>query len=1104
MGGMFAKSGDLKSYWRTLFRGMDCISEPPETHHQLNDYFDSDPKKPDHIYCNRGGFLPEIPFDPTEFGIPPTALEATDTSQLLGLVGAKMALADAGYGNGQAFDHENTSVIIGVTGTQELVISLGSRLGHPLWRRAMAENGLGRDQIDDIVETIGQGYVPWQENSFPGLLGNVVAGRICNRLNLGGTNCVVDAACASSLSAIHLSLMELASGKSNMVVTGGVDTINDIFMHMCFSQTGVLSHSGDAKPFSAEADGTVLGEGIGLLVLKRLEDARKDNDRIYAVIRGIGSSSDGKSQSIYAPRAEGQARALTEAYRQAGFSPDTITLLEAHGTGTRVGDEVEFTALKRVFGTDGNASHRCALGTVKSMIGHTKAAAGAAGMIKAALALHHKVLPPTLKAETPDPKLEIEKTPFYLNSLARPWLPMGDTPRRCGVSSFGFGGSNFHVVLEEFQPQKKDIAWDGSVEILAFSGDTSKAVADVVKDQIKALNSSSPAFSLQHQASELRKTFSAEHAFRLVIVLDLLRENDTVQARLKEALDVIAKDQPATLPARGIYLSIGEKSVGKVAFMFPGQGSQYVQMGRDLVCTFPEAMQAVEAADEITPLGERIFPPPTVDKNQNQQQAEALRRTDTAQPAIGAVSLAMLAVLNRFGLSPDATCGHSYGELPALFAAGWIDQETLLELSATRGRLMAAAGKNGDAGSMLAVKSGEDALTDLLTDHPQVVLANLNSPEQSVLSGPSEAISAIKKAIDQKGLRCVLLPVAAAFHSPLVQSAAEPFADAVAKANFTPSSIPVLANLTAEPYSSDPNEIVNLLGKQLISPVRFRQTVQNLYDGGVRTFVEIGPKSVLCGLVKATLHDSEATTIALDRSSGKASGILDLAHAIGHLAALGAKIDLNQWEEAPAEHRIPKMVIPLCGANYRSPRNEKPKAAAKQKAVNTQQAQTQQPVTSSPSPCSVIAGRDYGIPQAHENDIATFSAKTCKPRKDTNRTGNRRHERGPCRGPKRVGLDPGPATTNRPGPSEIFGDPIPGQPNPPGNDAQHPDACGIADRHACIANAGGQPFAGLPGRTVSARPRSGAGSQRGSRPATGTCCAGHEYRESTTCKPANR
>ncbi|MDL2275216.1 hypothetical protein LJC22_03710, partial [Desulfosarcina sp. OttesenSCG-928-G10] len=364
MSGMFAGSENLDAYWRILLGGIDCITDPPEGRTDLNAYFSTDPKQPDHIYCKRGGFLPAIAFDPTEFGIPPSAIEATDTSQLLGLVGAKMALADAGYGDDkEGVDHQRTSVILGITGTQELVIALGSRLGHPIWRRAISGKGLDDRQKSAIMDEISDSYVSWQENSFPGLLGNVVAGRICNRLNLGGTNCGVDAACASSLGALHLALLELYTGSSDMVVTGGVDTLNDIFMHMCFSKTGVLSHTGDARPFSENADGTVLGEGIGMVVLKRLDAARRDNDRIYAVIRGIGASSDGKSQSIYAPRADGQARALSAAYDHAGVGPETIGLVEAHGTGTRVGDGVEFSALKKVFGPV-SKNGKCALGSV--------------------------------------------------------------------------------------------------------------------------------------------------------------------------------------------------------------------------------------------------------------------------------------------------------------------------------------------------------------------------------------------------------------------------------------------------------------------------------------------------------------------------------------------------------------------------------------------------------------------------------------------------------------------------------------------------------------------------------------------------------------------
>src|SRR6185437_12015643 len=304
-------------------------------------------------------------FNPAAFGIAPNSLEATDSAQLLGLMVAQQALADAGYGEDRSFDRSRVSVILGVTGTLELVIPLGARLGHPIWRRALREAGVADDVADDVVQRIGDSYVGWQENSFPGLLGNVVAGRIANRFDLGGTNCVVDAACASSLSAIHLACLELSAGRADMVLTGGVDTFNDIFMYMCFSKTPALSPTGDAKPFDAAADGTILGEGLGMVVLKRLYDARRDGDRVYAILRGLGSSSDGRGNAIYAPRAAGQVEALRKAYDVAGVTPETIELIEAHGTGTRVGDAAEVTALNEVYRESERGGSWCALGSVK-------------------------------------------------------------------------------------------------------------------------------------------------------------------------------------------------------------------------------------------------------------------------------------------------------------------------------------------------------------------------------------------------------------------------------------------------------------------------------------------------------------------------------------------------------------------------------------------------------------------------------------------------------------------------------------------------------------------------------------------------------------------
>ncbi|MDH4260515.1 MAG: beta-ketoacyl synthase, partial [Gammaproteobacteria bacterium] len=324
---LFPKADDLQAYWANIKNGVNAITPVPAgSHWNAADYFDADPKSPDRTYARSGGFLSPVNFNPMEFGMAPKDIEATDTSQLLSMFAAQRALADAGYAagsvngksTGRAFDRERTSVILGVTGALELVIPLGARLGHPIWRRALKDAGVDAGVAEDVVQRISDSYVGWQENSFPGLLGNVAAGRVASRLDLGGTNCVVDAACASSLAAIHLAGLELSAGRSDMVITGGVDTFNDIFMYMCFSKTPALSPTGDAKPFDRDCDGTVLGEGLGLLVLKRLEDAERDGDRIYAVLKGIGSSSDGRSSAIYAPRAGGQKLALQRAYEDAG------------------------------------------------------------------------------------------------------------------------------------------------------------------------------------------------------------------------------------------------------------------------------------------------------------------------------------------------------------------------------------------------------------------------------------------------------------------------------------------------------------------------------------------------------------------------------------------------------------------------------------------------------------------------------------------------------------------------------------------------------------------------------------------------------------------
>ncbi|MFN7144527.1 MAG: beta-ketoacyl synthase N-terminal-like domain-containing protein, partial [Myxococcota bacterium] len=693
-GALFPGSLDVTGFWHNILAKTDLIKEIPEGHWRLSDYYDADPKAPDKTYAKRGAFLPDVPFDAMGFGIPPSILPATDTSQLLALIVAKAVLDDVAGNQPEKLDTSRISVILGVTGAQELLSSLVSRLQRPVWERSLKSMGMSDAEVKDACDRISSHYVTWQESSFPGLLGNVVAGRIANRLNLGGTNCITDAACASALAAVHLAINELRLGQSDMVVTGGVDTLNDIFMHMCFSKTPALSPTGDCRPFDESGDGTLLGEGLGMLALKRLEDAERDGDQIYGVIRGIGTSSDGRSKSVYAPVPEGQARALRKAYEVAGYGPETVALLEAHGTATKAGDAAEIKGLKMVFEESGRQDRQwCALGSIKSQIGHTKAAAGAAGLLKIILALHHKVMPPTIKVTKPTKQADFPNSPFYVNSEARPWIHGAAHPRRASVSSFGFGGSNFHITCEEYVgPGRRPVRVDPPHgELLVFSADTADALVATLESA-----RGGPVLGL---AYESQKAFDASKPFRVSVLVDAEGPHANLDTMLDRAIAAVKGGVAHN--RGGVFFHPGFEA-GTVAFLFPGQGSQYLEMGKDLAMRFDAARAAYDAAEVAVPgLGMAIFPRPTFTAEDRAKDEATLVRTEWAQPAIGATSAAMLAMLDACGLKPGMTGGHSFGELTALWAAGGLSFSDWMVSARRRGLLM--AGASDVPGAMAAV-----------------------------------------------------------------------------------------------------------------------------------------------------------------------------------------------------------------------------------------------------------------------------------------------------------------------------------------------------------------------------------------------------------------
>jgi malonyl CoA-acyl carrier protein transacylase len=919
---LFPGSTDSRGFWDDILAGKDLITDVPPTHWLIEDYYDPDPKALDKTYAKRGGFMPTVDFDPMEFGIPPSIVPATDSAQILALIVAQKVLDDAAQGQFANMDRERISVLLGVTSAQELLGNMVSRLQKPVWLKALRESGVPETEAQDICLRIANSYTPWQESSFPGLLGNVVAGRIANRFDLRGTNTVTDAACASSLAAVSMGINELQVGQSDLVITGGVDAMNDIFMYLCFSKTPALSPTGDCRPFSDAADGTMLGEGIAMMALKRLDDAERDGDRVYAVIRGVGSASDGRANSVYAPLPAGQARSLTRTYDVAGYGPETVELVEAHGTGTKAGDAAEFAGLKLAFGGAREDNQWCALGTVKSQIGHAKASAGAAGLFKAIMALHHKVLPPTIKVDRPNPKLDIEQSPFYLNTQRRPWIRDASHPRRASVSSFGFGGSNFHVTLEEYVPSVPTgkSAWrlrTVPTELVLLSA---ASPAELVA-QCRALAGVKK--ELCHTARETQLAFSATAGARLAVIA--ANANELAQKLTQAAATIEKAPNAAYSSPTGVHCATGTADAGQLAFLFPGQGSQYVGMGAEVAMAFDVARQAWDDAANLpfdgVPLHNVVFPKPVFTDADREAQQKQLTATEWAQPALGVHSQSLANVLHLVGVMPSCVAGHSFGEVSALHEAGVLDAASLVKVARRRGELMRDA--SAVPGAMTAVAKAIDEVRAAVAESgANVVVANHNSPTQVVLSGSVEEITKVEAALGAKGMTAKRLPVATAFHSPLVAGSSVPFGEFLQGVAFNAPLLDVYSNATAASYATEPAAIRTQLAAQLAQSVRFVEQIEAMYASGVRTFVEVGAGSVLTELVGRILGERPHRAISLDRK-GK-HGVTTLQEGLGRLALAGVAMDFAPlWAQfAPASDKPvkkPAMTMPICGANTGSP-----------------------------------------------------------------------------------------------------------------------------------------------------------------------------------------
>lgn len=854
MSAMFPGAADLPDFWANILAGVDAITEVPTDRWDADRFYAEEKGTDNHTYSKWGGFLPRIPFDALSYGIPPTALASIEPVQLLALEAAQRALRDAGYED-KPFDRDRTSVIFGT--------EAGSDLSRSNTLRIML-----RAYLDELPGELDEQLPRLTEDTFPGKLVNVIAGRIANRLDLGGANYTVDAACGSSLAAVDAACKELLAGNSDVVLCGGADLHNSIEDFLMFSSVGALSPRGRCRTFDADGDGIALGEGVACLVLKRLADAERDGDRVYAVIKGVGSGSDGRALGLTAPRAEGQRRALERAYRNAGVAPTDVGLVEAHGTGTVVGDRTELTTITALYRNAGVPPGSCVLGSVKSQIGHTKCAAGMAGLIKAAMAVHTGVLPPT-RIEHPNPAWTTD-SPFAFRTQPAPWLaPTGN--RVAGVSAFGFGGTNFHLVLAGHGTadlnRHSRIVWPAEL-FLVRSIDHASAVRQLqrLRTLLSVNDSHGRPWALRDFAKTVavwsaREHFGVKFAFVAADLAELTRIVDALTSGATPPEVFTGEDAPA----------------GKLAVLFPGQGSQRPGMLSDLFVTFPDLRRIAWLGG---PVLDTVFPPTAFDPDETRAQRDRLRDTRCAQPALGVAGLAVHELLVRCGVRADMFAGHSYGELVALTAAGALDPEALLPLSTARAEsILAAAG--ADPGAMAAVSAASPDVERVLASVDGVVIANHNSPDQTVIAGPTAAIETAVAVLHDASLPTTRLPVACAFHSPVVADAGHTFGAALAEVDFRERERPVWANRTAAPYPAGTDTPRTELAAQIGAPVRFHEQIEAMYADGARIFVEAGPGTVLGGLVGRILRDRPHTAVSLgdDGLHGFLTGLARLAAA---------------------------------------------------------------------------------------------------------------------------------------------------------------------------------------------------------------------------------
>ncbi|WP_428054258.1 SDR family NAD(P)-dependent oxidoreductase [Candidatus Avelusimicrobium facis] len=922
-------------FWQNIQTGKYCITEIPASYWDYKLFYSPDHKAEDKLYSKIGGFIPEgFKFNSIKYRIPPQIAKQMDTVQHLAIETTRMALEDSGYDK-KEFNRDRCAVIMGNSmGGMKNEMS-NTRLNRPFLYEILKDTptykALPPDAeqklMDEMDEGVRQKFTPITEDSMPGELANVIAGRLANVFDVHGTNFTVDAACATSLAAVDQAVNGLREGNFDMAIVGGVDQMMSPSAYIKFCKIGALSEHGSC-PFDAKADGFVMAEGAGTVILKRLSDAVKDGDKVYAVIRAVGASSDGKGKGITAPNPKGQKIAVEKTFEQLDYTPGDVGLIEAHGTSTRVGDAVELNALYDIFSPYAKPG-TIGLGSVKSQIGHAKAAAGIASLIKTSLALYNKVLPPSVNFQTPNPTVDWATSPFRVITQAEPWNT--DKVRRANVSAFGFGGTNFHVALEEMnddlvrktqnaaqdkvcaaaisyptpavQEQSNMNATNYSLlvpgekiqsDVLTFSADTKQDLFNALGKAVLAIEYDPTYLPRIAYQNHLQKP----HKFAVAINVEnpeKLKEKIEYFIKIAGGQDVWAQES-LYLKMKGIYPFTPSEIKPKVCFMFPGQGSQYVDMMKDLASKYKVVMDTFMEADRILVgligqnLTDTLWSKPGETKEQLAEREAAIKKTEMTQPAVLTADVAMMRLLSSFGLKPDVVMGHSLGEYAAAVAAGIFDFENGLKAVCTRAKAMADI-KVEDNGKMASIAAPTEQVEPQLSRiSGYVAVANKNCPTQTVIAGNSKSIDDAIKMFTDMGIQAVQIPVSHAFHSEIVRPAMPKYRAFLDTLTVNAPKMPITTNVTAEFYPSDPEKIKDLMVTQISHSVEWIKQLKTTYDSGVRLFVECGPKRVLSALATNTLADKKDIKV-LASNHPKKGGIVEFNDMFANMISSGIHID---------------------------------------------------------------------------------------------------------------------------------------------------------------------------------------------------------------------